>query len=96
MPLKVLEQDPTSLETPGTCDCRLQTALPHLDLEPVSLTGIICQTSEPSDSGAQGVPFLLAKDLGPVCAAQKDHGRGHVGDHVWMVHHGHLLPGSTM
>ncbi|MCJ8738129.1 hypothetical protein PDJAM_G00032110 [Pangasius djambal] len=48
---------------PWHCDCRLQTALPRLDLEPVSLTGIVCQTSEPEDSGAQGVPFLLAKDL---------------------------------
>ncbi|XP_052468268.1 leucine-rich repeat-containing protein 3B-like [Carassius gibelio] len=48
---------------PWHCDCKLQTAFPHLDLEPTSLTGIICQTSEPSDSAAQGVPFLLAKDL---------------------------------
>ncbi|XP_060794732.1 leucine-rich repeat-containing protein 3B [Neoarius graeffei] len=48
---------------PWHCDCRLQTALPRLDLEPVSLTGIVCQTSMPKDSGAQGVPFLLAKDL---------------------------------
>ncbi|KAA0725516.1 Leucine-rich repeat-containing protein 3B [Triplophysa tibetana] len=48
---------------PWHCDCRLQTALPHLNLEPMSLTGIICQTSEPADSGAQGVPFLLANDL---------------------------------
>ncbi|XP_028845220.1 leucine-rich repeat-containing protein 3B [Denticeps clupeoides] len=48
---------------PWHCDCNLQNALPRLDLEPVSLTGIVCQTSEPPDMGADGVPFLLAKDL---------------------------------
>ncbi|XP_018597477.2 leucine-rich repeat-containing protein 3B [Scleropages formosus] len=48
---------------PWHCDCNLQTVMPHLDLEPASLAGIVCQTSEPEDAGAQGTPFLLAKDL---------------------------------
>ncbi|XP_023676555.1 leucine-rich repeat-containing protein 3B [Paramormyrops kingsleyae] len=48
---------------PWHCDCNLQRVMPLLDLEPTSLAGIVCQTSEPEDVGAQGTPFLLAKDL---------------------------------
>ncbi|XP_036409397.1 leucine-rich repeat-containing protein 3B-like [Megalops cyprinoides] len=48
---------------PWHCDCNLQTAMPLLDLEPTSLTGVVCQTSEPQDAGVQGLPFLLAGDV---------------------------------
>ncbi|XP_036405630.1 leucine-rich repeat-containing protein 3B [Megalops cyprinoides] len=48
---------------PWHCDCNLQNVMPQVDLEPTSLAGIVCQTSEPEDVGAQGTPFLLAKDL---------------------------------
>lgn len=55
---------------PWHCDCHLQMALPRVDLEPLSLTGIVCLTSEPPDMGAEGVPFLLAKDL-DLCVVMK-------------------------
>lgn len=55
---------------PWHCDCNLQLALPHVDLEPVSLTGIVCQTSYPKDIGAEGLPLLLAPDL-DLCVVMK-------------------------
>ncbi|XP_010892821.1 leucine-rich repeat-containing protein 3B [Esox lucius] len=48
---------------PWRCDCDLQMAMPRVGLEPLSLTGIVCETSDPPKVGAVGVPFLLAKDL---------------------------------
>ncbi|XP_076851117.1 leucine-rich repeat-containing protein 3B [Brachyhypopomus gauderio] len=48
---------------PWHCNCRLQTALLRLHLDSASLAGIVCQTAEPEDSGAKGVPFLLVNDL---------------------------------
>ena len=55
---------------PWHSDCNLQMAMPHIDLEPMSLAGIVCQTSEPPDMGVEGVPFLLAKDL-DLCVVMK-------------------------
>ncbi|CAB1337908.1 unnamed protein product [Coregonus sp. 'balchen'] len=55
---------------PWHCDCNLQLAMPHIDLEPLSLTGIVCETSDPPDVGAEGVPFLLAQDL-DLCVVMK-------------------------
>ncbi|KAM9504605.1 leucine-rich repeat-containing protein 3B-like isoform 1-T1 [Salvelinus alpinus] len=55
---------------PWHCDCNLQLAMPLIDLEPLSLTGIVCETSEPPDVGAEGVPFLLAQDL-DLCVVMK-------------------------
>ncbi|XP_030631693.1 leucine-rich repeat-containing protein 3B [Chanos chanos] len=55
---------------PWRCDCALQMAMPRLALEPVSLKGIVCETSVPEDAGVQGEPFLLAKDL-DLCVALK-------------------------
>ncbi|XP_061089103.1 leucine-rich repeat-containing protein 3B [Conger conger] len=52
---------------PWHCDCNLQNVMPHMSLEPASLAGIVCQTADPEDSGAQGSPFLLDKDL-DLCA----------------------------
>ncbi|KAJ8254281.1 hypothetical protein COCON_G00208930 [Conger conger] len=45
---------------PWHCDCSLQSAMPLLDLEPTSLAGVVCQTSEPAEAAVQGLPFLLA------------------------------------
>ncbi|KAJ8404370.1 hypothetical protein AAFF_G00341430 [Aldrovandia affinis] len=46
-------------QNPWHCDCNLQSAMALLeDLDPVSLTGLVCQTSEPKDAGVRGVPFL--------------------------------------
>ncbi|KAL6476749.1 hypothetical protein MHYP_G00152480 [Metynnis hypsauchen] len=56
---------------PWMCDCRLQVAMPQLQLEPSSLAGVVCNSSEPEDVGARGVPFVLvAADL-DLCAALK-------------------------
>uniref|UniRef100_A0A8C6NQ27 Leucine rich repeat containing 3Ca n=1 Tax=Nothobranchius furzeri TaxID=105023 RepID=A0A8C6NQ27_NOTFU len=48
---------------PWHCDCNLQMALPRVDLEPASLTGIVCQTSNPEEIGVKGLAFLLAPDI---------------------------------
>ncbi|XP_076123141.1 leucine-rich repeat-containing protein 3B-like [Alosa pseudoharengus] len=48
---------------PWHCDCALQSTLPQLDLEPVSLTGIVCHTADPAESGAEGQSLLLTKEL---------------------------------
>lgn len=55
---------------PWHCDCNLQKALPHVDLEPASLAGIVCHTSDPEDSRVQGLAFLLAPDI-DLCAVMK-------------------------
>ncbi|KAG9343808.1 hypothetical protein JZ751_013189 [Albula glossodonta] len=46
-------------QNPWHCDCNLQTALPLLDLEPTSLTGVVCKTSDPKDAGVKGIPLIL-------------------------------------
>ncbi|KAK7919773.1 hypothetical protein WMY93_011057 [Mugilogobius chulae] len=35
----------------------------RVDLEPASLTGIVCHTAEPEEIGVQGLSFLLAPDI---------------------------------
>ncbi|XP_078135518.1 leucine-rich repeat-containing protein 3B [Sander vitreus] len=55
---------------PWHCDCNLQMAMPHVDLEPASLTGIVCQTSDPEEIGVQGLAFLLAPDI-DLCVVMK-------------------------
>ncbi|XP_041671896.1 leucine-rich repeat-containing protein 3B [Cheilinus undulatus] len=55
---------------PWHCDCNLQMALPRVDLEPASLTGIVCQTSDPEEIGVQGLAFLLAPDI-DLCVVMK-------------------------
>lgn len=55
---------------PWHCDCNLQMAMPRVDLEPVSLTGIVCQTSDPEEIGVQGLAFLLAPDI-DLCVVMK-------------------------
>ncbi|XP_038152718.1 leucine-rich repeat-containing protein 3B [Cyprinodon tularosa] len=44
---------------PWQCDCNLQRALPFVTLEPVSLTGIVCHSSDPPDMGVEGLAFIL-------------------------------------
>ncbi|XP_032429327.1 leucine-rich repeat-containing protein 3B [Xiphophorus hellerii] len=55
---------------PWLCDCNLQMALPRVDLEPASLTGIVCQTSDPEEIGVQGLAFLLEPDI-DLCVVMK-------------------------
>lgn len=55
---------------PWHCDCSLQMALPRVDLEPASLAGIVCQTSDPEETGVQGLAFLLAPDI-DLCVVMK-------------------------
>ncbi|XP_061613345.1 leucine-rich repeat-containing protein 3B [Phyllopteryx taeniolatus] len=55
---------------PWHCDCNLQMALPRVDLEPVSLTGIVCQTSDPEEMSVQGLAFLLEPDI-DLCMVMK-------------------------
>uniref|UniRef100_A0A671S9V3 Leucine-rich repeat-containing protein 3B-like n=1 Tax=Sinocyclocheilus anshuiensis TaxID=1608454 RepID=A0A671S9V3_9TELE len=44
---------------PWLCDCRLQLAVPQLLFDPSSLAEVVCNTSEPEELGAQGMPFIL-------------------------------------
>lgn len=55
---------------PWHCDCNLQMALPRVDLEPVSLAGIVCQTSYPEEIGVVGRAFLLEPDI-DLCVVMK-------------------------
>lgn len=55
---------------PWHCDCNLQMALPRVDLEPASLAGIVCQTSDPEETGVQGLAFLLVPDI-DLCVVMK-------------------------
>ncbi|KAM3836050.1 leucine-rich repeat-containing protein 3B-like [Diretmus argenteus] len=55
---------------PWRCDCNLQMAMPRVDLEPASLTGIVCQTSDPPEMGIEGLAFLLAPDV-DLCVVMK-------------------------
>ncbi|XP_068161347.1 leucine-rich repeat-containing protein 3B isoform X1 [Antennarius striatus] len=55
---------------PWHCDCNLQMALTRVDLEPASLTGIVCQTSDPEETGVQGLAFLLAPHI-DLCVVMK-------------------------
>ncbi|KAF6728401.1 Leucine-rich repeat-containing protein 3B [Oryzias melastigma] len=55
---------------PWHCDCNLQMAMPRVDLEPVSLTGIVCQTSDPEEIGVEGHSFLLKPDI-DLCVVMK-------------------------
>ncbi|KAJ3607702.1 hypothetical protein NHX12_024753 [Muraenolepis orangiensis] len=55
---------------PWHCDCKLQMALPTVKLEATSLTGIVCQTSDPEDIGIEGLAFLLAPQI-DLCVIMK-------------------------
>lgn len=55
---------------PWHCDCNLQMALPRVDLEPASLAGIVCKTSDPEETGVQGLAFLLAPAI-DLCVVMK-------------------------
>ncbi|XP_077595091.1 leucine-rich repeat-containing protein 3B [Stigmatopora nigra] len=57
-------------DNPWHCDCQLQMAMPRVDLEPVSLTGIVCQTSEPEETAVRGLAFLLEPDV-DLCVVMK-------------------------
>jgi len=56
---------------PWHCDCRLQMALPRVNLEAASLTGIVCQTSEPQNIGVEGLAFLLVPEVDLCIIAKK-------------------------
>ncbi len=65
----VLRAQTNLSHNPWLCDCRLQLAMPQLLLDPSSLAEVVCNTSEPEELGAQGMPFILvATDL-DFCAA---------------------------
>lgn len=55
---------------PWHCNCNLQMAMPRVDLEPASLTGVVCHTSEPEKIGVEGLAFLLAPDI-DLCVEMK-------------------------
>lgn len=55
---------------PWHCDCNLQMALPRVDLELASLAGIVCQTSDPEETGVQGLAFLLTREI-DLCVVMK-------------------------
>lgn len=55
---------------PWHCNCNLQMAMPRVDLEPASLIGVVCHTSEPEKIGVEGLAFLLAPDI-DLCVEMK-------------------------
>lgn len=55
---------------PWHCDCSMQKALSRVDLLSVSLTEIVCHTSDPEDSRVQDLAFLLTPDI-DLCAVMK-------------------------
>lgn len=54
---------------PWQCDCRLQLAMPQLLLAPSSLSEVVCNSSEPEELGAQGLPFILIATDVDFCGA---------------------------
>ncbi|KAI3359474.1 hypothetical protein L3Q82_013779 [Scortum barcoo] len=46
------------------CDCRMQLSMSQLDLDPASLSEVVCQSSDLPNLGAVGMPLVL---LGPLC-----------------------------
>ena len=56
---------------PWHCDCRMQVAMPQLDLDPASLAGVVCHTSEPDEVGARGVALVMLASELDLCAVSK-------------------------
>lgn len=54
---------------PWLCDCRLQLTMPQLLLDPSSLSEVVCNSSEPEELGAQGLPFILIATDVDFCGA---------------------------
>ncbi|XP_033501750.2 leucine-rich repeat-containing protein 3-like [Epinephelus lanceolatus] len=52
---------------PWHCDCRMQLSTPQLDLDPSSLSEVICQTSDLPNRGAVGTPLLQLLDDWDLC-----------------------------
>ncbi|XP_071397171.1 leucine-rich repeat-containing protein 3-like [Centroberyx affinis] len=52
---------------PWHCDCELQLSMPQLDLDPSSLAEVVCHTSDLSDLGAVGMPFVLLAEDWDLC-----------------------------
>ncbi|KAL3054443.1 hypothetical protein OYC64_006724 [Pagothenia borchgrevinki] len=49
------------------CDCRMQLMVPELVLDPSSLPGVICQTSDLHNLGAVGRPLVLLMQDWDLC-----------------------------
>ncbi|KAJ7992142.1 hypothetical protein DPEC_G00275470 [Dallia pectoralis] len=57
---------------PWHCDCHMQVSMPRLDLDAVSLAGVVCHTWEPKDAGIDpGVPFVMMADKHDLCGGVK-------------------------
>lgn len=51
------------------CDCSTQEAIPELDLDPLSLNDVICQTSVITNLGAVGTPVLVLLQDWDLCSS---------------------------
>ncbi|XP_038566044.1 leucine-rich repeat-containing protein 3B-like [Micropterus salmoides] len=54
---------------PWHCDCRMQLSISQLDLDPSSLSGVVCQTSDLPTLGAAGRPLVLLLEDWDLCLA---------------------------
>ncbi|XP_055079746.1 leucine-rich repeat-containing protein 3-like, partial [Periophthalmus magnuspinnatus] len=54
---------------PWHCDCSTQEALPQLQLDPLSLNDVICQSSNIPNLGAVGAPVLILVQDWDLCAS---------------------------
>ncbi|KAM9346608.1 leucine-rich repeat-containing protein 3-like [Symphorus nematophorus] len=52
---------------PWHCDCRMQLLTPQLDLDPSSLTEVVCQTSDLPNLGAVGMPLVQLVEDWDLC-----------------------------
>ncbi|XP_044037131.1 leucine-rich repeat-containing protein 3-like [Siniperca chuatsi] len=52
---------------PWHCDCRMQLSTPQLDLDPSSLSEVVCQTSDLPNLGAAGRPLVLLVEDWDLC-----------------------------
>ncbi|XP_063076954.1 leucine-rich repeat-containing protein 3-like [Engraulis encrasicolus] len=60
-------------DNPWHCDCKLQEAVPRLELEPASLLGLLCDSVTPKEleTGAKGKALVLLAQETDLCAGIK-------------------------
>ncbi|KAM9391750.1 leucine-rich repeat-containing protein 3-like [Pholidichthys leucotaenia] len=52
---------------PWHCDCKMELSISQLDLDPISLAEVICQSSDLPNLGAVGMPLVLLVEDWDLC-----------------------------